>query len=554
MGAGRAKLKACHGTVGSSFSSRHRLVPCLSRLVSSRLVSSRLVSSRLVSAAALALALAACGDGADTTKVPSTTPTPPENTTPTLHSSLIGKTTAQQEALCEEDSTLLGCTGILAAKTARERKAAMDMLKLPFGGKISFTRTPVGGGSATTSMHGVEAIRQAGLEAKPMLEIKSDGTREAANTNRYSAGAIFLTSSTGTADTNPMLYGVHAGNVERRPGGLAGTEEQNRYNIVTKFTPTASGKYSSIEVFHVRKDKAAQTRLLHDVIGNNGHRSADLETKINTAVSDQGTVTSLAKLSSTGNNAYTEIGTLPLKAHLGLKADDMMFDKWSYKILSGKSKLLPSGKTEDGRFYAEVWDNYGVSKTDYMVGGVWLLMPEGGGGTDRTRFAAFAQTNSAYGKTVEDGIKFAVEGKATYNGLAAGFYLDDMDQVYRLLGKVTMNADFGGALEAGKLGGSIDGITLNGEGDKGALVLLPQAIQGSGNIISAPRANKDAIVAGSINGVAMTGDWSALFTGPASPADDAKPTGVIGTASGYSADEKHTFAVSFGAKPEAAKK
>ena len=530
-------------------------MPFSSRLVSSRLVSSRLVSSRLVSAAALALALAACGDGADTTKVPSTTPTPPNNPPQTLHSSLIGKTTAQQEALCEEDSTLLGCTGILAAKTARERQDAMDMLKLPFGGKISFSRIAVGGSETTlTGMLGSEAIRQAGLEAKPMLEIKDDGTREAANTNRYSAGAIFLSSSTGTSATlatrNTMMYGVHAGNVERRPGGLGGTDAENRYNIVTKFTPTASGKYS-IEVFHARKDKAAQTRLHHNIVGN-GHRNADFRTEINTAYSQLGTVTSLAKLSSTGNNAYTEIGTLSLKDHLGLKADDMMFDKWSYKILSGKSKLLPSGKTEDGRFYAEVWDNYGVSKTDYMVGGVWLLMPEGGG-ADRTRFAAFAQTNSSYGKTVDNGVKSAVDGKATYNGLAAGFYVDDRNTVHRLLGKVTMNADFGGE-ENGTLGGSINGITLNGEGNKGGLRLLPQALPGSGNIISAPRTSKDATVAGFINGEPMTGDWSALFTGPASPADDAKPTGVIGTASGYSVDEKHTFAVSFGAKPEAAKK
>ena len=479
-----------------------------------------------------------------------TTSTTPDTPPQTLHSSLIGKTTAQQEALCEEDSTLLGCMGILATKRQREleqQQAEMAKLKLPFGGKISFSRTAVGGSETTlTGMLGVEAIRQAGLEAKPMLEIKNDGTREAANTNRYSAGAIFLTSATGTANTNQMVYGVHAGNVERRPGGIAGTEEHNRYNVVTKFTPTASGKYS-IEVFHARKDKNKLTRLSHSDVGD-GHRNAIFTTNINTAFSQGGTVTSLAKLSSTGNNAYTEIDTLTLKAHLGLEADDMMFDKWSYKILSGKSKILPSGETEDGRFYAEVWDNYGVDSKDYMVGGAWLLMPEGGG-RNMTRFAAFAQTNSAYAKTLENGIEFAVEGKATYNGLAAGFYVDNLDQVHRLLGKVTMNADFGSALEAGKLGGSINGITLNGEGNKGSLVLLPQAIQGDAQIISAPRTNKDATVAGSINSVAMTGDWSALFTGPASPADDAKPTGVIGTASGYSADEKHTFAVSFGAKP-----
>ena len=521
------------------------------------LVSSRLVSSRLVSAAALALVLAACGDGADTTMTTTTTTSTPPDNTPTLHSSLIGKTTAQKEALCEEDSTLLGCTGILKAKADREAKAAADAmakLKSPFGGVISFSRTAVGGSETTlTGMLGVEAIRQAGLEAKPMLEIKNDGTKETAN---YAAGAIFLTSSTGSAGTdNVMLYGVHAGNIDRRTGGLRDTEEENRYNIVTKFVPTASGKYS-IEVFHARKDKLQATRLRHDTIGS-GARNGALDTHVNTARSSSGTVTSLAKLSSTGNNAYMEIGTLDLKAHLGLEADDMMFDKWSYKILSGNSKLLPSDENAEGKFYAEVWDNYGVSKSDYMVGGVWLLMPEGGGGKDRTRFAAFAQTNSAYAKVIGSGLARNIEGKATYNGLAAGFYVDDMDQVHRLLGKVTMNADFGTGGDdgtAGQIKGSITGITLNGEGDKGGLVLLPQDLQSGQQTISAPRTSKAATVAGTINGVAMTGDWSAIFTGPASPSPNTvKPTGVIGTASGYSADEKHTFAVSFGAKPPAKK-
>ena len=60
---------------------------------------------------------------------------------------------------------------------------------------------------------------------------------------------------------------------------------ENRYNIVTKFMPTASGKYS-IEVFHARKDKAAQTRLDHNIVGN-GHRNADFTTEINTAYSQR---------------------------------------------------------------------------------------------------------------------------------------------------------------------------------------------------------------------------------------------------------------------------
>ena len=517
---------------------------------SSRLVSSRLVSSRLVSAAALALALAACGDGTDTT---TTTSTPPDNI-PTLHSSLIGKTTAQQEALCEEDSTLLGCTGILAAKTARERQTEMDMLKLPFGGKLLFTRT-IGGGSPTTGMLGSEAIQQVGLDAKPSKMIKNDGTEES---DKYSAGAIFLVSSTGggvgVETTNKLLYGVHAGNVERRPGGTQGTMAAELYNIFTKFMPTASGKYS-IEVFHVKKDQGPQTRLDHGTVGGRyDGRNATLTTDINTGYDQRGTVTSLAKLSPTGKSAYMEIGSLKLNDHLGLQADDKMFEGWSYKILSGNSKLLPSDENAEGKFYAEVWDNYGVSKSDYMVGGVWLLMPEDGD-KDMTKFAAFAQTNSSYARTsaTNAGIKKAVEGTATYNGLAAGFYVNDTNQVHRLLGKVTMDADFGTDQIEGTLGGTITGITLNGEGDKGTLVLGHQAIQQNIQMISAPQTSRDTTVSGTINGVIMRGDWSGIFTGPQDPADDLKPTGVIGTASGYSPDEKHTFAVSFGAKPKAKK-
>ena len=514
-----------------------------SRLVSSRLVSSRLVSSRLVSAAALALALAACGDGADTTKVPSTTPTPPE--TATLHSSLAGKTVAQREALCTATPTLLGCTKILADKKTREDSAEMAKLKMPFGGKLLFTRTPVGGGLTTTTMLGSEAIRQAGLEAKPMKTIKNDGTKE---TDKYSAGAIFLASSTGTARTNTMVYGVHAGNVERRPGGFVGTEEEKRYNIATKFTPTASGKYS-IDVFHVRKDKNAVTRLDHDA-GNINNRNAALATPINAEYSDTGTVTSLGKLSSTGKDAYMEIGSLDLKKEL-MPDDDKMFDGWSYKLLSGSVKAKPASD-QKGSFYAEVWDNYGVSKSDYMVGGVWLFMPED---AKSTRFAAFAQTNSSYDQaSFGFGLKTNIIGTATYNGLAAGFYVDDMNQVHRLLGKVTMNADFGTAISTGTLGGSINGITLNGKESNSVLVLSFQDIRDTEQIISAPWTSKAPTVSGSINGTTVMGDWSAIFTGPASPADDAKPTGVIGTASGYSLDEKHTFAVSFGAKPPKAKK
>ena len=580
MGAGDASVWMCHGTVGSSLSFRHRLVPCLSRLVSSRLVSSRLVSSRLVSsrlvssrlvssrlvsAAALALALAACGDGADTTKVPSTTPTPPNNPPQTLHSSLQGKTRAQQEALCEEDSTLLGCTGILATKRQREleqQQAEMAKLKLPFGGKLSFSRTAVGGSETTlTGMLGVEAIRQAGLEAKPMLEIKNNpvspntevtGNKILTEDDKYAAGAIFLSSSTGTGGDNVMLYGVQSGKIDRRPGGLTedSAEVQNRYNIVTKFTPTASGKYS-IEVFHARKDKGRQTRLDHNSKGasDTGHRNAAFSTHVNAEQSGAGTVTSLAKLSPTGTSAYMDIGSLNLNRHLGLEADDKMFEGWSYNILSGNSKILPDDAEAEGKFYAEVWDNYGVSKTDYMVGGVWLLMPESGD-NNRTKFAAFAQTNSAYAKVLGSGLGEEIEGTATYNGLAAGFYVDGMDQVHRLLGKVTMNADFSSPVKDGTLGGSIHGITLNGEAANGSISLLPQPLVGGSQITHTPRTSKDSTVSGSINGTAVMGDWSAIFTGPATPANDTvKPTGVVGTASGYSADEKHTFAVSFGAKP-----
>ena len=477
-----------------------------------------------------------------------TTSTTPDTPPQTLHSSLIGKTTAQQEALCEEDSTLLGCTGILAAKTARERQDEMDKLKLPFGNLTSRT---------TTTLLGIEAIKQAGLEAKPKKVIKSDGTEETAE--KYAAGAIFLTSATGTAsaDATKKVYGVQAGNVERRPGLGSDYNTAKRYNIATKFMPSASGKYS-IEIFHLPRI-AGTTRMAHELTPSPYNRNAFFDTLINPESSATGKVNKLGTLSSTGNNAYTEIGSpLDLKEHLMLEDTDMMFEKWSYKLLSGKIDVTPDpdDEKEDGMFYAEVWDNYGVSKSDYMVGGVWLLTPEDGD-KSMTKFAAFAQANMPLGGyNHNDGVKREWTGIATYKGLAAGFYVNDKNAVHRLLGKVELTADFGTDNAVGKMGGEITGITLNGERpSKDSLLILHENMLGDNQLtIYAPLNSTASTISGKINGVTMKGDWSGIFTGPRTVTTTTRPTGVVGTASGYSRDEKHTFAVSFGAKPEAAKK
>ena len=119
-----------------------------------------------------------------------------------------------------------------------------------------------------------------------------------------------------------------------------------------------------------------------------------------------------------------------------------------------------------------MWTNYGSSSSDYLVGGFWLLTPGQWSNTDSYRFSAFARGNKLFGEaSYERGVDEALEETATYEGPAAGLHVSTVDgvtKISRLLGKVTMTADFDEGpnapnLNRGSLGGKIHDLTLDGK-------------------------------------------------------------------------------------------
>ena len=429
---------------------------------------------------------------------------------------------------------------------------------------------PFGGIPAETLPFSVSAIREAGLQAKAVQIPDPDVD------NKYWSGAVFLISATGTASADSTLkfYGVQAGNIDRREGTGSGDLDDNNgavpsnktYNLATKFTVNSNGKYS-IDIFHIAKDRG-DTNLdrLNTAIGTEYPRNYELDSYINLEDPDSGNgiLKKLTTLSSTGTGAYTEIASLDLKKQLRLEDTDKTLDNWNYTILSGNSKIYPDDAKVEGTFYAEVWDNRGASdgspSSDYMVGGVWLLAPTDGTNKNHN-FAAFAQASSpyggssGYGTSGTDAPAFAVvSGEATYHGLAAGLYLDNMNKIHRLLGKVKLDVDFSDDSTTGTVEGSVTNFTLGGEKVNGVLLLKEYRLVNNSNVVTAAEDSMKSTITGSINDVDMMGDWSGLFTGPDVTGNTAgtvkKPTGMVGTVTGYSEDEKHTFAVSFGAREQ----
>ena len=424
-----------------------------------------------------------------------------------------------------------------------------------------------GGIPAENLPFSIAAIREAGLQAKAVQIPDLD------ENYKYWSGAIFLVSATGTAsadDGTRKFYGVQAGNIDRREGtGNNNVDRSNvdmgsnkAYNLATKFTVNSNGKYS-IDIFHITKNRGS-TNFENVNVGIKVPRNYELDTFINLEDPDsgEGVLKKLTTLSSTGTGAYTEIASLNLKEQLGLKDTDKTLDNWNYTILSGNSKIYPDDAKAEGTFYAEVWDNRqasdGSPSSDYMVGGVWLLAPNKANINKKHNFAAFAQASSPYGISSGYGTSgtsapafSVVSGEATYHGLAAGLYLDDMNKVHRLLGKVRLDVDF---TDNFTVGGSLTNFHLGGEKVNGVLVLREYTGDNNSNIASSREDINKSTITGSINDVEMMGDWSGLFTGPGVTGTEAatvkKPTGMVGTVSGYSEDEKHTFALSFGAREQ----
>ena len=222
---------------------------------------------------------------------------------------------------------------------------------------------------------------------------------------------------------------------------------------------------------------------------------------------------------------------------------------WDYSILKASVPSVKDGD-KDSTLYAELWtDVASAGENDYMVGGWWLLAPNNP--TGDYRFGTFARAENYYPRSGTGSIKADVTGSATYKGNAAGLHTSSdngMVSIQRLLGKVTLTAEFGDATARGTIEGRIDSLTLDGESATGE-ILLPEATLGSliaDFQVPVTTANQLSIKTniGNIKGINYRGDWFGTFQGDSSGMD--QPTGIIGVVGGSGGS--NSFVASFGAK------
>ena len=474
-------------------------------------------------------------------------PTPPDNTVQ-LDPKLKDKSKLERETICTAEPDLAGCDGILATKRA-EDEAAKLRKQQPFGG------LPM----SKPAVVGVEAIRAAAMDAKPVLQ--------AGQTSKYQGGPFLIFNSEGTVasgPTNKKMFSLQSANTDRSIPAAGYAVDHSKANVAVQFMP--SGSDYNIKIYSIDKDNNGSAN--NSIRYGRGNRGGAYQPGVNEKIEASDSVgvakkkltlklAELTKGDAMAANKYTVTDTLNLKEELMLADTDKTLDGWTYTILKANSKVMPSDKEADGTFLAEVWKSpsFSSGNSDYAVGGVWLLAPADGD-RNKTKFAAFVSPNMRLGGEASGTtdtaysvqIKPELTGGATYKGFASGLYVDDMNAVKRLLGIAELTADFNTGTR-GTLSGEINGLVLGGE-KVGGVIQLPKLTITQYTVISAEETAKDPHNLGSIGSRSFQGDWAAVFTGPtaATVANDTKPTGVVGTVSGYSKDEKHHFAASFGAK------
>ena len=138
-----------------------------------------------------------------------------------------------------------------------------------------------------------------------------------------------------------------------------------------------------------------------------------------------------------------------------------------YQVLSAEVDT-DKDNTKDSTLHAELWTDYsGDTTSDYLVGGFWLLVPK-----DMTKDYSFGGFVRGEADPVFPSSKIKPSiGGATYKGSLAGIHTsseDGMSKISRLLGKVTIDADFGTTSTYGRIEGSaydlkLDGTPVGGE-------------------------------------------------------------------------------------------
>ena len=180
-----------------------------------------------------------------------------------------------------------------------------------------------------------------------------------------------------------------------------------------------------------------------------------------------------------------------------------------------------------------------VPDTDYLAGGVWLIVPDDATSANDYVFGAFADGNDPFRQSNLT----ALQGTATYDGDATGVYSEKMSGstiIGYFDGDVRLTANFdGGENDRGTISGSITNFEVDGDSVDGRLDL------GTANIGSAKSGFFRGEVTGFDNDRNYNGHWGGQFFGNAEA--DGKPGSVAGTFGGRSTDNAVNFVGAFGA-------
>jgi hypothetical protein len=176
--------------------------------------------------------------------------------------------------------------------------------------------------------------------------------------------------------------------------------------------------------------------------------------------------------------------------------------------------------------------------TDYLSGGVWLVVPDNATSADDYVFGAFVDGNDPF----DQSNIMALQGTATYEGGATGVYSEktaESTSIGYFDGDVELTANFNGASDLGTISGSITNFEVDGEPDDGTLNLgtAPIGSQNSGFF--------EGAVTGADDERMYVGNWGGQFFGNGE--SDGKPGSVGGTFGGHSTDDAVNFVGAFGA-------
>ena len=182
--------------------------------------------------------------------------------------------------------------------------------------------------------------------------------------------------------------------------------------------------------------------------------------------------------------------------------------------------------------------------TDYLSGGVWLLVPDDATSAADYVFGAFADGSDPFTQSNLTG----VQGTATYEGEATGVYSAEIagsTGIGYFDSDVALTADFGDGNDLGTISGLMTNFEVDGEATDGRLDL------GTANIGSQNSGFFKGSVTGSVTGTdadverSYTGQWGGQFFG--NEETDGKPGSVAGTFGGNSSDDSVNFVGVFGA-------